>query len=301
MPISVGAVTSYQDKTVAAATSYQYEAIAANGGGSSPVSAAFTISSLPAALAVPTGLFVNLVTSNEIDLSWTASTGATGYSVKRSSDGGATWSTPISAGSQTLYKDQTVAPSTAYVYEVIASNAGDSSPASAPYSVSTLAGVPAAPTGLAGSSPSSAEIDISWTASASATGYAVQRSGDGGQTWSMPLSVGTQTSYQDKTVAAGTSYQYEVIASNGSGSSPASAPFTISSLPVAPASPTGLAGNSPSSSEIDINWSASTGATSYAVQRSSDGGVTWSTPINVGCRPRIRIRPLPPQRLINMK
>src|SRR5207342_185989 len=59
-------------------------------------------------------------------------------------------------------------------------------------------------------------VDLTWNASSGATGYAIYR--DGGL-----LAGPTSTSFADTTVAPSTTYAYTVSASNGYGSSDASA------------------------------------------------------------------------------
>ena len=133
------AQTSYQDKTVAAGTSYQYEVIATNVGGSSPASNPVTVSAQSITPPnAPTILTIASPASNEIDLTWSAPSGASSYTVMRSSDHGATWSTVAASLAQAAYADKTVAANTSYQYEIIAVNAGGSSPASAAATVSSL-------------------------------------------------------------------------------------------------------------------------------------------------------------------
>jgi hypothetical protein len=85
--------------------------------------------------ATPTGLQATSVTSNRVDLSWDASTGATGYTVYR--DG-----SPIDTTTATTYSDTTVSPSTPYTYAVDAFNAGGNSAPTQAIMVTTEAGPP---------------------------------------------------------------------------------------------------------------------------------------------------------------
>ncbi len=74
-----------------------------------------------------------VATASEIDLEWTDSPGATGYTVFR---GGSTLAT-VTAPS---YSDTAVEPETRYSYQVEASNDQGSSPRSPPFEISTLPG-----------------------------------------------------------------------------------------------------------------------------------------------------------------
>ncbi len=83
---------------------------------------------------------------------------------------------------------------------------------------------PPIPTGLSATAISATRVDLSWNASSGATGYTVYR--DGGL-----LATPTSTSFTDTTVAPSTPYAYAVAATNGSGSSDASAPVDVTTPP----------------------------------------------------------------------
>ncbi len=70
----------------------------------------------------PTGLRTTSVAHNRVDLTWNASTGATGYTVYRNG-------TPIGSPGSTSFSDGTVLPQTTYQYSVDAFNiSGNSDP-----------------------------------------------------------------------------------------------------------------------------------------------------------------------------
>ena len=64
---------------------------------------------------------------------------------------------------------------------------------------------PAAPSGLAGTAVGSSRIDLSWTdSSTTETGFTVERSDDGAQSWSVIATAGTDvTAYSDTAVSSG--------------------------------------------------------------------------------------------------
>src|SRR5207249_626708 len=123
---------------------------------------------------------------------------------------------------------------------------------------------PSPPTGLAATAVSSSQIGLTWTAptdngGAVITGYKIERSTDGGTTWTtLVANTGsTSTAYSDIGLAHTTAYTYRVSAINsvGPGSPPATASSTT--LAVAPSSPTGLTATaSSSSSQINLSWAA---------------------------------------------
>lgn len=88
-----------------------------------------------------------------------------------------------------------------------------------------LPGVPDAPTNLGATTASASEIDLSWTASPTATTYSIYRSLSNSG-FSTPVATGvTGTSYNDSNLSAGTQYYYEVsgVNSNGEGQNSSSA------------------------------------------------------------------------------
>jgi fibronectin type 3 domain-containing protein len=69
------------------------------------------------------------------------------------------------------------------------------------------------------------------------------------------------------------SYAYRVIAINAAGESAPSSTIAAATRPLAPA---GVTATTASSTQIDVTWSASVGANSYRIERSANGGASWS-------------------------
>jgi len=91
----------------------------------------------PSAPATPSGLTAT-AGSGQVTLVWTASTGATGYSIGRSSSSGGPF-TAIGQTAATSFTDTAATNGTAYFYVVSASNAGGSSANSAAVSATPVA------------------------------------------------------------------------------------------------------------------------------------------------------------------
>jgi Glycoside hydrolase family 44 len=130
---------------------------------------------------------------------------------------------------------------------------------------------PPPPTGLTASA-ANAQVNLSWAASSGASGYYVKRSTASGGPYSQ-LASPTPTNYADNAVSNGTKYYYVVSAYNSYGQSANS--IEVSATPTAPANappiPTGFeatAGNA----QVSLTWSASAGASSYHVKRSTTSG-----------------------------
>jgi len=225
-----------------------------------------------AAPAAPSGVAATAGNA-QVNLTWNAVASATGYYVKRSTTSGT--EAQIATPSTNSYSDSTVTNGTKYFYVVSAYNAYGQSGNSSEVSATPALSVPAAPTGLTATA-GNAQVMLVWTASAGATSYNVKRSttnGSGYQTVSSP----TTSSFTDKPLTNGTIYYYVVTAVNSSGESSAStqASATPAAAPQPPAAPTGLtatAGNA----QVSLSWTASAGATSYHVKRSTTSGTGYT-------------------------
>jgi hypothetical protein len=126
-----------------------------------PVMYIDSVALLPAAPAQPTGVTAT-ASASSISISWTAVAGATGYDVSRAtSSAGPFVKLTTSPQPGTTYTDNAVAPGT-YWYQVVASNAGGTGPASA--AVSATVSAPSAPASapIYGDALASGWMDWSW-------------------------------------------------------------------------------------------------------------------------------------------
>jgi hypothetical protein len=92
---------------------------------------------------------------------------------------------------------------------------------------------PAAPKGLAATAVSSSQINLTWGASAGATGYEIERSLSATSGWA-EIGTSTTTSHSDTGLTAGTTYYYQVIATGGGYSSAASNTASATTTGTAP-------------------------------------------------------------------
>ena len=163
---------------------------------------------------------------SQVALTWTASSLATGYNVKRSTTSGSGYAT-IGTPSGTSYTDSSAVNTTTYYYVVSATNAvGEGANSTEVSATPTLPPPPAAPSGLAATAGNQ-QISVSWTASSGATGYTVQRSTTSGSGYA---TIGTPsgTSYTETGLTNGLTYYYVVAASNGGGTSAISSEVSAS-------------------------------------------------------------------------
>ena len=129
---------SYTDSTAVNGTTYYYVVAAVNAAGTSANSS--QVSATPsAALAAPTGLAAT-PRNTEVSLIWDASSGATGYNVKRSTTNGSGYTT-VSSPTTTSYTDTGLTNSTTYYYVVSAVGGGGESANSSQVSATPLGSI----------------------------------------------------------------------------------------------------------------------------------------------------------------
>ena len=243
------------------------------GGGSGALSSSVTFADPATVPAAPTGLTAAPGDASA-SLSWTASSGATSYTLLQSMSSGGTYSAVASGLAGTTYTVTGLTNGTTYYYEVEAVNsAGTSSPSSsASVTPSAAASPPAAPTGLT-AAPGDGSASLSWTASSGASSYTVLQSTSSGGTYSAVASGLTGTTYTVTGLTNGTTYYYEVEAVNSAGTSaPSSSASVTPSAPASPpATPGGLTATG-GSGQVSLSWSTVTGAVYYGILRGSGPG-----------------------------
>ena len=190
------------------------------GGGSSSsrgpgtTSATTTVPAAPAALAAS-------AENRQVSLTWTASSGATSYHVKRATTHGGPY-TQVGEVTATSYADTGLTNGTNYFYVVSALNtsgeSGNSNEVSATPALPMPAlPVPAAPTALAATSGNQ-QVSLTWAASSGATSYHVKRATVSGGPYSQ-VGAPTSNGYINTALANGTTYFYVVSALNATGES----------------------------------------------------------------------------------
>ena len=145
------------------------------------------------------------------------------------------------------------------------------------YTLSTGPTPPAAPTGVSATA-GNATVTLNWNASSGATSYNVKRAtGSPGAVYELIATGLTATTFTDNSVANGTVYYYVVTAVNSAGESDNSAYVGITPKG-ALAPPSNLrAVMGARRGQIDLTWTASTGATSYNVKRAATPGGPYVT------------------------
>ncbi|MEY2168377.1 MULTISPECIES: hypothetical protein [unclassified Rhodanobacter] len=231
--------------------------------------------------AIPTVSVPGGTINGPYTVSWTAATGATGYTVQESLNGGAWAAVATNTTATSISRPGTTTGS--YTYQVEASDAYGTagwSATSAAVSVNTNYGVVPSPVPTLSVPAASytGSATVSWTAASPVTSYTLQQSSNGGGTWATVYS-GTATSAALTGLADG-SYTYHVQACNDTAGNSVCTAWQAGSTLVVTLPPTSAPSLSVPVSSTNGNYTVSWGgvatATSYTLQESVNGG-SWST------------------------
>jgi Fibronectin type III domain/NapC/NirT cytochrome c family, N-terminal region len=211
------------------------------------------------------------VTNATLTVTWTAATGATSYNLQRAADGAFTTGLTSFTTVTSPYADAgPLTGNTTYWYRVVAVNAFGST-MGAGSSVLTQPAAPAAPTF---SSIAQTSLSVTWSApTGGATSYNVQRATDSAFTANLVTSTSVTSPFSSTGLVAGTTYWYRVQAVNASGTVNGTGASTAT-LPTPPGTPGTPTFSGTTASGTTVTWTASSGATSYDLQRALDSGFT---------------------------
>ncbi|MBR5242675.1 MAG: hypothetical protein IKW13_00425, partial [Thermoguttaceae bacterium] len=246
----------------ATTSEYRYRVSARNSAGTSAASVA--IQAKPAAVVSIEAL---AQTSNSLTLSWENGVSNFPFRLERSTDGDV-WTTVASDLTETTYVDADLTADATYFYRVCL-QAGVPSDWTTT-SARTYPNAPNAPTLVVSSTVDSATI--SWNAVDGATSYSLERSLDS-QHWTPIASGLTDATYVDSNLESRVDYFYRAFAVNLGG---VSSPSSVVSTTTATRPPEILAVEPMSQTELRVVWNEPLGAESFRLERSTDGGETWS-------------------------
>ncbi len=275
-------VTHFTDGGLTQGTRYYYRvrAVATN----SPAFSNWALAD--AALAYPAleapFLAATIISSSQINLSWTANDRAIGYRLQRSLNGTDSWVQIANLGQDAIaFEDRDLNSDTQYFYRVTAMGNPelDSSPSTV-QSARTL-GIQLSQPSLSANATSWDRIALTINDSNTAeTGFTIERTG-GGAVTQIPLGPNA-TTYSDTALIANTTYTYRITASaslpslNSLPSNPVSA-TTLSNQLIVPA---GLTASAISRSQINLAWSDSNSSPNeggYKIERAEGNTFSWMT------------------------
>jgi fibronectin type 3 domain-containing protein len=215
--------TSFTDTGVTNGVTYFYVATAVGTGGESANSneASATPTAPTAPPAAPGGV-VATAGNAQVLLSWTASSGATTYTVKRGTVSGGPYASIATGLTGTSYTDAAVTNGTTYFYVVTASNSAGESANSTQVSATPTAPptAPVAPSNLVATAISSTQVNLAWSDNSSnENGFQIERSTNG-NLYTQIATVGSNVSTFSNTGLSGNKkYFYRVRAFNAVGTS----------------------------------------------------------------------------------
>ncbi|MGB2636522.1 MAG: glycoside hydrolase family 44 protein [Candidatus Acidiferrum sp.] len=186
-----------------------------------------TVPPAPSGLAASPG-------NAQVSLSWSVSSGAISYHVKRSAVSGGPYM-QVAAPSGTTYLDTSLTNGAKYFYVVSAVNSAGESANSAEVSATPTAPAnpPPTPANLQATA-GNAQVSLAWSASTGTTSYNVKRATTSGGPYTK-ISSPTTANYTDTGLTNGSKYFYVVSAVNSAGQSASS--NQASATPTAPANP----------------------------------------------------------------
>lgn len=219
--------------------------------------------------------------NTQVALSWTPpSSGSTpsGYKVRRGTSTGS-YGTTIDVGNVTAYTNTGLSNGTQYFFVIAGYNASGDGANSNELNATPATGTPSAPT-LSTATAGNAQVALTWTSSAGATGYKIKY---GTSTGSHPttIDVSNVTSYLVSGIGNGTPYFFVAVAYNASGDSADS--NELSATPQSGNTPNAPVFNSlvGTTTQLTATWSVVPNATGYKVKRGTTSGV-YTTTTDVG-------------------
>jgi autotransporter-associated beta strand protein len=266
--------TNFADTSLPTGATYYYQVVANNADGNSPssnIAHASTQAAQPP--ATPSGLTATGVATNEIDLTWTDTSGnEDGFNLERSTNGGNYTTIGMVAANVTNYADTGLADGTTYFYRVQAfRSCWGNSAYSAPVSTATLLPpAPVTPVGLV-AVPGNGSISLRWLTSSGAGSYNLKRGTSSGNETTLVNTAGT--GYTNTGLANGTTYYYVVSAVNAGGEGANSREALATPLAFVTAYWTNRITSTPQSWDLNANWtnvSAYPSATSVVVNVTAD-------------------------------
>jgi fibronectin type 3 domain-containing protein len=238
--------------------------------------AGFKLSATEQAIDPPPTVTATPVTDTQIAVSWTAVPDAFKYFIFQQTNGSGDFvfaGTVLAPDTSRVVLNLT--PSTLYSYRIVSvgNDGSESAPSDPPVSATTFAVAPGAPTNVVATAVSAFEIDLSWTASPTATKYYVFESQAGGAFQFRASVLTPDTTYAATNLLPNTQYCYQLVSQLPDGSqSGASTPDACATTGGGPTPPTSVTATAITDTRILVQWQPAADASKYNVYQSQSGG-----------------------------
>ena len=213
---------------------------------------------------------------SNIKLTWAAVSGASNYNVYRATSATGTY-TLKSSTATSPYTDSTVTAGVGYFYKVSA-NFADGTKGQLSGTTSFMTGTSKVPSGVGVTSFTSSLVNLSWAPVPSATGYIIYYGTTNNGPYPNSVTGILSTAAYVSGLNSNATYYFTVSAIVGGveyAKSAQTSAFTIAS----PTQPQVKNGNS--GTGVDVSWDGINGATTYTLQRSTDG-TNFNTTVAAG-------------------
>jgi fibronectin type 3 domain-containing protein len=285
-------VSPFGDTGLTASTTYRYQIRATDAAGnfsaySTIVNATTSAGGDTTPPSAPAGLVPTVISSTQINLTWTASTdnvGVAGYQLERCTPSVCTPAAPaIATPTVNSYSNTGLTASTGYSYRVRAFDAANNLSAYSSVVSATTSGdttPPTAPSGLLAIAGSGTQINLSWTASTdnvAVTGYNLERCQGAGCTAFLQVATPASTTYSDTGLNPSTVYLYRVRARDAANNLSVYSGTATATTQAAPSEPLALSATPISQFQINLLWTTPTNAlnlTGYQLERCTGAGCT---------------------------
>ena len=275
---NVGNVTTDSVTGLDCNSTYYYRVRAANACETSVNSNSITVTTTSATPADPTANTASNIVQASFDANWTTSSDASSYYLDVATDAGFTsfvsGYNDLDVGNVGTYSVTGLNCNTNYHYRVRGSNVCGVGGNSGTIDVTTSASTPAAPTANAASSIAQTTFVANWAVSSNASTYYLDVATDNGFASFVSiydsLNVGNVTTYSVSGLACGATYYYRIRASNACGTSISSNTITVTTSSVNPTVPSAKAASAVTQSSFYANWSASSAASKYYLDVSTN-------------------------------
>jgi GH25 family lysozyme M1 (1,4-beta-N-acetylmuramidase)/fibronectin type 3 domain-containing protein len=225
-----------------------------------------------ASLSAPSNLKVASASFDSISISWSGVSGASGYSLYRSTSKNGTYKL-LKTTTEKSFKNTGLTTGTIYYYKIRAYKTSGSSKVYGSYStIKSAKAIPAVPASITASSSSYNSIAISWEAVKGASGYRIYLSSSVDGIYEL-LKTTCENHYESTGLVTGSVYYYKVRAYRTVNGTKIFGGYTeVTSAKPALDKPGSLIGVASPDGMAALSWSGSEGASGYRIYRAAADG-----------------------------